>query len=479
MATFHSRLLMKMTCFNMKKCSIIFLIFGIISIIYFWGCKNWWTIALPMILVVISLACILYAHFAHRRICNYSLSVYIPSIASLEGHINLVFSIEGTDSVKKFSWKPGPDFKILCGPIFSVNKRISASNGGCQTTPEVTYSYVIKALREGNLSISPSSAIVDGNVITSKTKNITIIKQNFSAEGQPFYKTSGHNSIDNGTEVNNDKNEEANEVLNPYAELSQLIGLSSVKQEIMDLADFVKVQKMRAKQGLKTSPITYHYMFTGNPGTGKTSVARIIAGIYKELGVLKKGHLIETDRSGLVGSHIGETAIKTNTVINQAIDGVLFIDEAYSLLGGYSNDFGYEAISTLLKRMEDDRDKIVIILAGYPTEMKKFIASNPGLQSRFNKTIEFPDYSAEELANIFAKIARQYQYKVSQSAIGIIRDICTEEISKKSRNFGNARFVRNLYEKAIQNHATRLAKLNPNKVSPEMLATIESVDVRW
>lgn len=186
-------------------------------------------------------------------------------------------------------------------------------------------------------------------------------------------------------------------------ELDSLIGLKSVKDEISELRNFIKIQQMRKSQGLKTSHISYHCVFTGNPGTGKTTVARIVAEIYRNMGILSKGHLVETDRSGLIAEYLGQTAVKTNQIIDSALDGVLFIDEAYSLVQKYSNssDYGHEAVATLLKRMEDDRDRLVVILAGYGDEMKDFIDTNPGLQSRFNRYIHFEDYGVDELLAIF------------------------------------------------------------------------------
>lgn len=179
--------------------------------------------------------------------------------------------------------------------------------------------------------------------------------------------------------------------------LDDLIGLNLVKEEIATLVNYIKMKQMRDEMSLKSPDVSYHCVFLGNPGTGKTTVARIIADIYRELGILKRGHLVETDRSGLVAEYVGQTAVKTNQMIDKALDGVLFIDEAYSLVQGSSEDYGSEAIATLLKRMEDDRDRLVVILAGYTNEMEVFINSNPGLRSRFNRYIHFEDYSAEEL----------------------------------------------------------------------------------
>ena len=245
----------------------------------------------------------------------------------------------------------------------------------------------------------------------------------------------------------------------PYEELDELIGLNSVKKEVRSLANFVKLQKQREAQGLKTAKVSYHLVFYGSPGTGKTTVARIVGRIYKDLGVLKKGHTVETDRGGLVAKYMGQTALKTDTVIQQALDGVLFIDEAYSLVpeGGGGQDYGQEAIATLLKRMEDYRDRLVVIIAGYKDEMQRFIDSNPGLQSRFNRYIDFPDYSGMELADIFKMYMKKNQYTLSPEAEDYLREQFEYAVAHKDRNFGNARYARNVFEKSIQQQANRLA----------------------
>lgn len=233
---------------------------------------------------------------------------------------------------------------------------------------------------------------------------------------------------------------------NGIEELNSLIGLSEVKQEIRSLANFIRLNNARKERGIPTQALSYHLVFTGNPGTGKTTVARLLAHIFKELGILKSGHLVETDRSGLVAEYVGQTAVKTNKIIDNALDGVLFIDEAYTLAQGDNQDYGHEAIATLLKRMEDDRSRLIVILAGYGDEMKNFINSNPGLRSRFNRYINFPDYSAEELFQIFQTYLNKQQYSLSDEAETRIRLYIDRVVNARQNDFGNARFARNLFD---------------------------------
>ena len=243
----------------------------------------------------------------------------------------------------------------------------------------------------------------------------------------------------------------------PMEELDSMVGLSRVKEEITTLTNFIKMKQKRDEMNLKSPTISYHCVFSGNPGTGKTTVARIIAEIYRNMGVLRKGHLVETDRSGLVAEYVGQTAVKTNKVVDSALDGVLFIDEAYTLAQGGNEDYGREAIATLLKRMEDDRDRLVVILAGYTNEIEQFIDSNPGLRSRFNRYIHFDDYTAEELYEIFCLQVKKSEYVLAEDASQYLKDLLAAVVADKPKDFGNARYVRNLFEKAIEAQSNRLA----------------------
>lgn len=259
------------------------------------------------------------------------------------------------------------------------------------------------------------------------------------------------------------------------AELDSLTGLEGVKAEIRQLVNLVKVNEARRAQGLKVPPMTYHMVFTGNPGTGKTTVARLTARALRALGVVKKGQLVETDRSGLVGRYVGETAQKTNAKIDEALDGILFIDEAYALAGGDSDDYGKEALATLLKRMEDDRDRLVVIVAGYTDEMRDFLNANPGLRSRFAKQIEFADYTADELADIFRSMAAKNEFRLAPELDGGLNALMGKLTRKRDRTFGNGRFVRQLFEDSVGRQANRLAA--EGTLDAEALATLTSADV--
>ncbi|GEM_PF-1472974 len=254
--------------------------------------------------------------------------------------------------------------------------------------------------------------------------------------------------------------------------LDGLIGLNSVKAEVDKLFNVVKVRLMRQHRGLQVSPSTLHMVFTGNPGTGKTTVARIIAEVFNEIGLLSKGHLVEVDRSNLVGQYMGHTAPKVAEVIQSALGGVLFIDEAYSLSQGGENDFGKEAIDAMVKLMEDNRENLVVIVAGYPEEMNKFLETNPGLKSRFYKTIHFEDYDKDELAGIFAGICNIKGYNYDPEVFEMVKKLIEKERATDEKRFGNGRGVRNIFEKIEMNQANRLGKMEEEPTDDELVTLI-------
>lgn len=259
------------------------------------------------------------------------------------------------------------------------------------------------------------------------------------------------------------------------AKLDELIGLETVKKDVKSLVNLMKVRKLRTENGLPVPPMSLHLVFTGNPGTGKTTVARLLSELYAAIGVLKKGQLVEVDRSGLVAGFVGQTAIKTQEAIASSLGGVLFIDEAYSLSGGGENDFGREAIETMLKAMEDHRDDLVVIVAGYSKPMEKFLASNPGLESRFNKFIEFPDYNSDELKQIFAGNCERNGYTLTEEADQAADELFRDIYESRDDNFGNARHVRNIFERMISRQADRVANLDsPTK---QELMSVEKEDL--
>lgn len=259
-------------------------------------------------------------------------------------------------------------------------------------------------------------------------------------------------------------------------DLSKLVGLDSVKQEVSRLMSYLAIQLERRKHGLPESGQTLHYVFQGNPGTGKTTVARILSRVFYGYGVLKSPNLVECDRATLVGGYVGQTAIKTDEVIQSALDGVLFIDEAYTLSSEQgSNDFGREAINTLLKKMEDHRSRLIVIVAGYPELMAKFLKQNPGLQSRFTRFIQFEDYDVASLCQIFERLSEEQHYRLTPECRGQLSLLFNAVWKQRDEHFGNARLVRNVFESAQSHHADRLVRLG--NIDKAALTTLDVDDV--
>ena len=257
------------------------------------------------------------------------------------------------------------------------------------------------------------------------------------------------------------------------SELDQLVGLDGVKAEVRLVTNLLRVQKLRLEHHLPVTEQSRHLVFTGNPGTGKTTVARLLARIYRTLGVVSRGHLVETDRAGLVSGYVGQTALKVTAVFDQADEGVLLIDEAYALARGGENDFGREAIDSIVKLIEDRRDSVVVIAAGYTDEMATFIDANPGLRSRFPKTITFPDYSNDELWTIFKRLGDTGGYLCAPDAEAKVRTWLAAQL--RDKGFGNARLARNLFEDAVARQASRIVTItSPTDLD---LTTLTAADI--
>ncbi len=303
----------------------------------------------------------------------------------------------------------------------------------------------------------------DGTISDSEKEQLTKIQEKLKHPKQELVGVSQ-------TEV--DENETLENVLD---ELEELIGLENVKQAISELSNFLKVQKLREERGLKSVTNTLHAVFMGSPGTGKTTIARLISKIYKHLGYLEKGHLVETDRTGMVAGYVGQTALKVQEVLKTAMNGVLFIDEAYSLANGNERDFGNEAVEVLLKSMEDHRDSLVVIVAGYPDEMETFIESNPGLQSRFTRYFTFEHYKPWELIAIFQLFCKKNDFVLAEEAQEKLLFIFEKLYEKRHKSFGNARVARNLFEKIIEYQANRIVSITP--ITEELLKTITEADI--
>ena len=345
---------------------------------------------------------------------------------------------------------------LYISTIYEIGKYYSLNKQDKNTVDKEKFMNYLKMLKEYTKLYKETQNIAFENLDNSIIKNEEI-----------------HNktSIDSNKIEDNPEEESLEDLLN---ELNELIGLAGVKEEVSSLVNILKINKLRESRGFKVPQVSKHLVFLGNPGTGKTTVARLLSKIYKKLGVLEKGQLVEVDRSGLVAGYVGQTAIKTQEKIDEAMGGVLFIDEAYTLAKG-ENDFGQESIDTLLKAMEDQREDFVVIVAGYSKPMNRFLESNPGLKSRFNKSITFEDYSPNELLDIFELFCKLNDMRLSSDA----RDYLTQYLNKlsneKSENFANGREMRNLFEKAFTNQANRLSHYI--NISDEELNIIKTEDI--
>ena len=305
-------------------------------------------------------------------------------------------------------------------------------------------------------ALCDSAGVKKGRPGLNPADYVTSSEPSFSEKNPPVGQTS-----EAGAKAASDAAEtpEAPDLDKLMAELDALVGLDDVKKDVKSMMNLVKVRRLREENGLPVPPMSLHMVFMGNPGTGKTTVARLLGGLYAAIGALEKGQLVEVDRSGLVAGYVGQTALKTKEVIDSALGGVLFIDEAYSLAEGGENDFGREAIDTLLKAMEDHRKDLVVIVAGYTGPMEKFLSSNPGLESRFNKYIYFPDYSGDELYRIFLSQVSRSGYTLSPEADAYARDYFRSVYENRDANFANGRDVRNRFEDMVVRHANRVAAM--------------------
>jgi SpoVK/Ycf46/Vps4 family AAA+-type ATPase len=375
------------------------------------------------------------------------------------------------------------DTKIIITDYFDKMKEIQFPSGFILKALEFkSNAFLLKAYKEFLIQFSQGIIAADQNISNHEMTAITEITSQVSLGNFGEINSENTVAMANSSSTNNvspsvgEKIEKDEKIEDVLAELESFTGMDGIKRDVRSLINLLKIQKQRESQGLSVVKPSLHMVFTGPPGTGKTTVARIMGRVFKALGVLKTGQIIEIDRSGLVAGYVGQTAIKVDEVVQKAQDGILFIDEAYTLSPSDGQDsFGQEAIDTLLKRMEDSRDSLVVIVAGYEEEMQRFIESNPGFKSRFNKYISFDDYKPEELIEIFVSIVKKNKYIANEELILLLHSQFSELYNTRTKSFGNGRVVRNLFEKIVENQSNRLALIE-SALSENDLQTLLAVD---
>lgn len=372
----------------------------------------------------------------------------------------------------------GDDFKIVNDDMFSEG---SSFNTEYMDVLKDIFSKDHKDLDDASLDDSSNAnESLDKFKKGLKNTSYSNFKPNEDGDGTGNSEAKDADSGAGNEDDDGENLEEEESLEDILAKLNNLVGLENVKSDVNSLINLLQIRKLRAERGIEQPDMSLHLVFSGNPGTGKTTVARLLGEIYSKLGILSKGHLVETDRSGLVAGYVGQTAIKTQEKIKEAMGGILFIDEAYSLSASKGeNDFGEEAIDTILKAMEDHRDVFIVIVAGYPQLMNDFLHSNPGLESRFNKHLFFDDYKPQELFDIFVSMEEKSSLKLDEKAEKFLKGHFEDVYNCRGDNFANGRYVRNIFEKVLSNQADRLVDMEDISDEDLNTLTIEDFDDCW